>query len=116
MNHRMHQFIRPVRKRIGFLGYDGIMALDLVGPMEAFANAPIGDFPDATVGGYEVVVIALDKRPFTSEAGLEMQPHYCLRDAPELGVEALEHLIEGTAVAQARRLEQRRDVRRVHSA
>ena len=80
----MHQIVRPVRKRIGFLGFDGIMALDLVGPMEAFSNAPCGDEPDATVGGYEIVILALDRRPFTSEAGLLMHPTSCLRDAPEL--------------------------------
>ena len=80
----MHQIHRPLRKRIGLLGYDGIVGLDLVGPMEAFASAPIGEAPEATVGGYEVIVLALEKRPFTSESGLVMHPHACLRDAPDL--------------------------------
>jgi transcriptional regulator GlxA family with amidase domain len=80
----MHQIVRPVRKRIGFLGYDGIMALDLVGPMDAFANAPGGDDPDATVGGYEIVILALESRPFTSESGLVMHPNASLHHPPEL--------------------------------
>ncbi len=80
----MHQIVRPRRKRIGFVGFDGIVALDLAGPMEAFCNAPGGDSPEATVGGYEVVILSLDQRPFTSEFGLIMHPHACLRDAPEL--------------------------------
>jgi hypothetical protein len=29
-------------KRIGFLGFDGMTALDLVGPAEAFASGFIG--------------------------------------------------------------------------
>jgi transcriptional regulator GlxA family with amidase domain len=73
-----------MRKRIGFLGFDGIVALDLAGPMEAFCNAPGGESLEATVGGYEVVILSLDNRPFTSEFGLVMHPHACLRDAPEL--------------------------------
>ena len=31
------------RRRIGILGYDGIQALDLVGPAEAFAAVPAED-------------------------------------------------------------------------
>ncbi len=80
----MHQVVRPVRKRIAFLGFDGIVALDLAGPMEAFCNAPGGESPEATVGGYEVLILSLDQRPFTSEFGLIMHPHACLRDAPDL--------------------------------
>lgn len=80
----MHQIVRPARKRIGFLGFDGVMALDLVGPMDAFANAPCGEEPDATVGGYEIVILALERQPFTSESGLVMHPNARLCDAPPL--------------------------------
>ncbi len=30
-------------KRVGFLGYDGVMALDLAGPIDAFTTAAIED-------------------------------------------------------------------------
>src|SRR5262249_23289359 len=63
------------RKRIGFLGYDGLQALDLVGPLEAFMSAR----PDDSNGGrevlYETVVIGLTNKPFTAETGLVLYPH-----------------------------------------
>ena len=40
----------------------------------AFARAPTADSSDAGVGSYEVIVLALDKRPFTSEAGFGDAP------------------------------------------
>ena len=55
-------------RRIGILGFDGIQALDLVGPAETFAAAP----PRADgAREYEVVVVGLGRtRRFTSETGL----------------------------------------------
>lgn len=57
-------------RRIGILGYDGIQALDLVGPAETFAAAP----PRADgVPEYEIVIIGLGRtRRFTSETGLTL--------------------------------------------
>jgi transcriptional regulator GlxA family with amidase domain len=55
--------------RVGILGYDGIQALDLVGPAETFAAAP-------GVGGasaYDVAIIALSRRRFVAETGLTLQ-------------------------------------------
>ncbi|MGH7522762.1 MAG: GlxA family transcriptional regulator [Gemmatimonadales bacterium] len=56
------------RRRIGILGYDGIQALDLVGPAEAFAAAPT----DADGLAYEVVILGLERRKFTAETGITM--------------------------------------------
>ncbi|MHB1313810.1 MAG: DJ-1/PfpI family protein, partial [Gemmatimonadaceae bacterium] len=55
-------------RRIGILGYDGIQALDLVGPAETFAAAP----PRADGGReYEIVIIGLGRtRRFTAETGI----------------------------------------------
>ena len=66
-------------KVIGFLGYDGVTALDIVGPMEAFAAVAEGDGR-----GYEVLILGLTDRPFTSESGLDLRPHRTVRDAPPL--------------------------------
>ncbi|HEY3934947.1 MAG TPA: DJ-1/PfpI family protein [Gemmatimonadales bacterium] len=54
--------------RIGILGYDGVQALDLVGPAEAFAATP----QDTGTPPYEVVIIGLERRRFTSETGITM--------------------------------------------
>jgi len=54
---------------IGFVGFDGISALDLVGPFEAFTNAA------GTGQRYECRILGLSTRAFTSEAGMTFRPH-----------------------------------------
>ena len=73
-------------KRIGFLGYDGLQALDLVGPLEAFMTAV-----DDEVNGngrpqnrYEVLVIGLSDNPFTAETGIVFQPRKTIENVPPL--------------------------------
>lgn len=58
-------------RRIGILGYDGIQALDLVGPAEAFATVPATDGPHSGCA-YDIVIIALDRRRFVAETGLTL--------------------------------------------
>src|SRR5205085_10891189 len=70
---------------IGFLGYDGIQGLDLVGPLEAFMSA----FTDEAGGGarkycYETLIIGLTVEPFTSETGITFKPHKTLEDVAAL--------------------------------
>ena len=67
-------------RRIGFLVFDGVTALDLVGPAEAFAVAG----PDTPRPPYEVVVIGLGRRPSVAESGLLIQPSFTVADAPPL--------------------------------
>jgi transcriptional regulator GlxA family with amidase domain len=62
-------------RRIGFLGFDGVQALDIVGPADAFGS----DVFDSAILGesagqrpYEIVVIGLTARRFTTSAGLVM--------------------------------------------
>lgn len=74
---------RPVR-RIGFLLFDGMMALDLVGPMEAFA---IANTEHSRANGhpcYELIVIGLRRGDATTVSGLLMKPHVALADCPPL--------------------------------
>ncbi|HVT38708.1 MAG TPA: helix-turn-helix domain-containing protein [Gemmatimonadaceae bacterium] len=64
--------------RIGFLGFDGIQALDLVGPADAFTSdaflaAEPGTGNGAPQRPYEIVIIGLHGRRFTAESGLEMR-------------------------------------------
>ncbi|HSU24470.1 MAG TPA: helix-turn-helix domain-containing protein [Pyrinomonadaceae bacterium] len=70
--------------RIGFLGYEGMMALDLVGPFDAFSSA----FTEGANGElepcYEPVIIGLTRRPFASENGIVFRPHKTIANAPSL--------------------------------
>ncbi len=65
-------------RRIAFIGYDRVTALDFVGPMEAFAAA--NDPAEATA--YEIMVLSASGKPFTSESGVVTLPHGALASAP----------------------------------
>jgi transcriptional regulator GlxA family with amidase domain len=58
------------RMKIGVLGYEGVTALDVVGPTEAFASAWVDD-----QRAYEVVLLGPTRKPFTAESGLVFKPH-----------------------------------------
>ncbi len=65
-------------KRIGFLGFDGVTALDLVGPLEAFSVAAQDEH------FYEPIVIGLTARAFTAASGIVFKPHRTIDNAPSL--------------------------------
>jgi transcriptional regulator GlxA family with amidase domain len=71
-------------RRIGFVGFDGVMALDLVGPIDAFMSATIEDDNGEARPCYEVVIIGLSSRPFASESGVLFKPHTTFRRVPKL--------------------------------
>ncbi|MEP6936811.1 MAG: GlxA family transcriptional regulator [Chthoniobacterales bacterium] len=71
-------------KRIGFLGFDGITALDLVGPAEAFATASMVKENGARRRCYEVITIGLSSKPFVAESGIAFQPQKTIKTAPAL--------------------------------
>lgn len=71
-------------KRIGFIGYDGVQALDFVGPLESFQAATIDQQDGKPAAGYETVIIAPTEKPFTSETGIIFQPHSSFQKAPPL--------------------------------
>jgi transcriptional regulator GlxA family with amidase domain len=66
------------KRRIGFLAFDGVQALDFIGPSDAFASDA---FPvlakDSELGvppsPYEVVTIGLQGKRFTTSSGIVMQ-------------------------------------------
>jgi len=72
--------IKPLR--VGFLGFEGLMALDLVGPIDAFTSAVLEEADGRTTNLYEVVIIGLTGRPFTSESGIVFKPHKTIANAP----------------------------------
>src|SRR2546421_97301 len=75
---------RMATKRIGIVGYNGVTALDIVGPLEAFATASYGSPERVGRRAYEVMIIGLIDAPFTAESGLLFQPHKDFTSAPNL--------------------------------
>lgn len=71
------------RKRVGLVLFDGVTALDLVGPADAFGCARQG--PDgATTPAYEVVVLGVSSRSSLAESGVRLTPDCQLDRAPPL--------------------------------
>ncbi|HWX42927.1 MAG TPA: helix-turn-helix domain-containing protein [Blastocatellia bacterium] len=71
-------------KRIGLLGFDGVMALDLVGPVDAFTSAEIEEPNGQPSRCYEVVIIGFSDKFFVSESGVVFKPHKTMSNAPAL--------------------------------
>jgi transcriptional regulator GlxA family with amidase domain len=72
------------RKRIGFVGFDGVCALDLTAPLEAFTTslnlgASLNDDP-----GYELVVIGVKQKSFASESGVVFRAQATLASVSNL--------------------------------
>jgi transcriptional regulator GlxA family with amidase domain len=69
-------------KRIGIIGFDDVVAIDVSGPADAFAvaNETESD-PKPT---YEVMVISETNKTFASESGLVFKPHRTFKNAPPL--------------------------------
>jgi transcriptional regulator GlxA family with amidase domain len=65
--------------RIALLGYDGVQALDLCGPLDAFGSANA-----LRSGAYAVTVTSLDGAPFVAETGLRITPDKTLAEAGPL--------------------------------
>lgn len=70
--------------RVGLLGFDSVCALDLVGPMDAFAAVSSPTGASVMANAYELVVIGLTGRAFVSDSGLVFKPHVTLPSAPAL--------------------------------
>ena len=70
--------------RVGILGFDGLTALDLVGPHEAFGAASDTLREAGASAGYRLAVIGVTRRPFHATSGLTMMPQFHLGTAPAL--------------------------------
>ena len=88
----------PPRRRIGFLLFDGLVALDVVGPVEAFAEA------NSDKGAYELLTVGVRRSAVTSASGIVFKPGVTLADCPPLdtlvvpGGVCLRHPGPGTAI------------------
>ena len=72
------------KKRVGILGYEGVMALDIAGPVDAFTTALVDSQSGRPEPFYDVVVIGLSAKPFTAESGIVFRPHTTIHEAREL--------------------------------
>ncbi len=61
------------RIRIGILGYDGVAAINVAGPLEAFSNAYRADPSGQWERGYEVVLVAARASQFVTDSGVTFQ-------------------------------------------
>jgi transcriptional regulator GlxA family with amidase domain len=75
--------VKMIPKRIGFFLCPGIQALDVVGPMDAFAAAQISN-EDYRSPCYELVTIGLTKQPVCAGSGLVLVPSHDIKGAPPL--------------------------------
>jgi transcriptional regulator GlxA family with amidase domain len=70
--------------RVGLIGYDGVQALDIVGPSDAFTIAEIESDNGQRRPCYEVIIVGITNKPFRAESGVSFQPHTTLGNAPTL--------------------------------
>ena len=71
-------------KRIGFFVYDGVTALDLTGPAEAFACARLPVEGGTPRPAYDIVTIGLRRRACVAESGITLVPAATIASAPAL--------------------------------
>ena len=63
-----------MKRQIGILGFEGVNALDLTGPAEAFSVAEQRDVNGKSHRCYDVVVVGVTMDAFTAESGLVFKP------------------------------------------
>jgi transcriptional regulator GlxA family with amidase domain len=71
-------------KRIGLIGFDGVVAIDLTGPAEAFSSAGSREGRSDPKSWYEVVTIGLSNRAFVADSGIVFKPQKTFKNAPAL--------------------------------
>ena len=93
--------MKPIN--IGIIGFDGVVALDMVGPVEAFSTAMVDGEKERC---YQTSIIGMTMRPFVAESGIVLKPHYSLADRIDLdtviipGGQGLRKTSAGDRVAQ----------------
>ena len=60
------------RRRIGFIGFDGVRTLDLAGPLDAFtASRSLSSNPAGLQPApYQIIIVGLKQKSFVSESGI----------------------------------------------
>jgi transcriptional regulator GlxA family with amidase domain len=73
-----------VPRRVGILLFRQVQALDVTGPMDAFAAASASGPGGSRSPAYEVFTVAASKRTLVAESGLSLKPQYCFDSCPEM--------------------------------
>jgi transcriptional regulator GlxA family with amidase domain len=71
-------------KRIGFLIFDGLTALDLVGPFDTFAVATELASSRENGRAYDLVTVGLTSKAVVAESGMRFHPDTTILKAPAL--------------------------------
>jgi transcriptional regulator GlxA family with amidase domain len=71
------------RIRVGILGYDGVAAINVVGPLEAFSNAFRGMNGEQSPC-YEVFIIGCKRDEFVTDTGVRLHARFTGRLSPAL--------------------------------
>jgi len=69
---------------IGVLGFDNVNALDIVGPLEAFAEANGLAASQGLTPPYQLMVLGLSTQAFVSESGITFVPRHSIATVPAL--------------------------------
>jgi transcriptional regulator GlxA family with amidase domain len=69
---------------IGIVGFDGVNALDIAAPLEAFAMARQHDSYGKIEPCYTAMVLGLSGKAFAAESGFVMKAHKSVQSAPAL--------------------------------
>src|SRR5215469_11911478 len=68
-------------KRIGFVGFDGVNAMDLFGPLDVFDTANAA--PAKADRPYEILMLSPTGAPFRLEQGPSVSANGAIADAPQ---------------------------------
>ena len=71
-------------RRVGILLFRQLQALDVAGPMDAFAAATVPEAGGGSSPAYEVFTVAASKRALVAECGLSLKPHYTFESCPDM--------------------------------
>ena len=70
-------------KRIGLVGFDGVTALHLVGPADAFSAAALDDGYGGRIACYEVWTVGVESERFEAESGVAFTARTTIDNAPD---------------------------------
>ncbi len=70
--------------RVGVLGFDGVNAIDLAGPMEVFSTASELEQAEGRPQRYEISVLGVTGKTFVADSGLTFAANTLLASAPAL--------------------------------